>query len=130
MGPLAPRGKIKIYVFISEYKLSGCDQRTKRGREELPHVRGQGQKPGGPHARRAAAKRSYPTSEVGAAAESARLRLRRNGREELLKSEVRGSSQEELPHTRGQGPRPGGPTPRPRSRGSAGAGGPRGAIPH
>ena len=36
----------------------------KRSREELPHVRGQGQKPGGPHARRAVAKRSYPTSEV------------------------------------------------------------------
>ena len=30
----------------------------------LPHVRGQGQKPGGPHAQRVAAKRSYPTSEV------------------------------------------------------------------
>ena len=42
MGPLAPRGKIKIYVFISEYKLSGCDQCTKRGCEELPHVRGRG----------------------------------------------------------------------------------------
>ncbi|KAM7230515.1 hypothetical protein CapIbe_018005, partial [Capra ibex] len=38
---------------------------TRRGGEELPHVRGQGQKPGGPHARRAAAKRSYPMSEVG-----------------------------------------------------------------
>ena len=36
----------------------------KRGREEPPHVRGQGQKLGGSHARRAAAKRSYPTSEV------------------------------------------------------------------
>ena len=35
-----------------------------RGREELPHVRGQGQKPGGPRARGAAAKRSYPASEV------------------------------------------------------------------
>ena len=34
------------------------------GQEELPHVRGQGQKPGGPQARRAAAKRSYPMSEV------------------------------------------------------------------
>ena len=31
--------------------------------EELPNVRGQGQKLGGPYARRAAAKRSYPTSE-------------------------------------------------------------------
>ena len=43
---------------------SSCDRHTKHGREELPHVRGQGQKPGGPHARRAVAKRSYPTSEV------------------------------------------------------------------
>ena len=41
-----------------------CDRRTKRSQEELAHVRGQGQKPGGPNARRAAAKRSYPTSEV------------------------------------------------------------------
>ena len=36
----------------------------KRRQEEPPHIRGQGQKPGGPHAQRAAAKRSYPTSEV------------------------------------------------------------------
>ena len=36
----------------------------KRSREELSHVQGQGQKPGGPHARRVVAKRSYPTSEV------------------------------------------------------------------
>ena len=36
----------------------------KRSREELPHLQGQGQKPGGPYARRVAAKRSYPTSEV------------------------------------------------------------------
>ena len=36
----------------------------RNGREELPHVRGQGQKLGGPHARGAVAKRSYPTSEV------------------------------------------------------------------
>ena len=43
----------------------------------LPHVQGQGQKPGGPHARGAAAKRSYPTSEV------------------------RGSSREEQPHIQG-----------------------------
>ena len=41
--------------------------------EELPHVQGQGQKPGGLHARGVEAKRSYPASEVGAEAESARL---------------------------------------------------------
>ena len=33
-------------------------------REELPHVRGQGQKPRETHARGAAAKRSYPTPEA------------------------------------------------------------------
>ena len=34
------------------------------------------------------------------------------------------------PHAQGQGRWPGGPTPRPRSGGCAGARGPRGAIPH
>ena len=90
-----------------------------------------------------AAERSYPTSEVRgrswedpmpegrrptgvtphprsrAAAESARLRWRRNGREELPKSEVRGSGWEELPHVRGQGQRPRGVTPRLRSGAAA-----------
>ena len=116
-----------------------------------------------------AAERSYPTSEVrdrsqedprpegrqprevtpclmsGAAAKSARLQRRRNGREALPKSEVRGGSGEELlhapmpdargdgqedqPHAKGRGRRPGGLTPLPRSGGCAGVGGPRGAIP-
>ena len=40
------------------------DRRTKRSPEEPPYVQGQGQKPGGPHAQRAAARRTYPTSEV------------------------------------------------------------------
>ena len=44
--------------------MGGCDRRTKRSGKELPLVQGHGQKPGGPHARRAAAKRSYRTSEV------------------------------------------------------------------
>ena len=56
----------------------GCDQRAKRSREELPHVRGQGQKPGGPHALEEVAKRNYPTFEV------------------------RSGSWEELPDVRGQ----------------------------
>ena len=69
-----------------------------------------------------AAKRNYPTSEVrgrsqedpmpkgrwpgrvaphprsGAVAQSARLRQRRNGGEELPQFEVRGGGQEDLPH--------------------------------
>ena len=49
----------------------------KHGQEELPHVRGQGQKPGGPHARRVEAKRSYPMPEA------------------------RGGSREEQPHVQG-----------------------------
>ena len=72
-----------------------------------------------------AAERSYPTTEVrdrswedlmpegrrprgvtprprsGAAAKSARLQRRRNGREELPKSEARGGGQEDQPHVQG-----------------------------
>ena len=85
----------------------GCDDwHTKRGREELPHVRGQGQKPGGPHARRAAAKRSYPTSEV-----------RGSGRE------CQAATAQELrrvaTQVRGLGRRPGEATPRLRSGAAA-----------
>ena len=122
----------------------------KRGREELPHVQGQGQKPGGPHARRAAAKRSYPTSEVRGSgrecqAETAQERQRRatpsprseaaaersypasevrgGGREELPDAptpEARGGGQEELPHALTP-PHPHAPTPR-RPRPGAAAG--------
>ena len=48
--------------------------------------RGQGQKPGGPHARRAAAKRSYPTSEV-----------RGSGREEQPTPEAQGGDERSYP---------------------------------
>lgn len=61
----------------------GCDWRAKRGREEPPQVWGQGQKPGGLHAQRAEAKRSYPTSEVRGSSQSTRLQWHRNGQEEL-----------------------------------------------
>ena len=54
-------------------------RRAKCGGEEIPHVRGQGQKPGGPHAQGAAAKRSYSPPEA------------------------RSGGQEELPHARGRG---------------------------
>ena len=94
----------------------GCNWRTKHRQEEPPHIRGQGQKPEGPHARRAAAKRSYPMSKVRGSGKSARPRRRRNGGEEL-------------PRIQGQGRRPGGANPHPWSRGCAGAGEPRGAIP-
>ena len=43
----------------------GCDRRTKHGREELPHVRGQRQLPRVPGCDGAGtAERCYPTSEV------------------------------------------------------------------
>ena len=65
--------------------------------------------------------RSYPGSEV------------RGGSQEELphtpKPEARGGSWEEQPLDRGQGRWPGGPTPHPRSRGYTGTGEPRGAIP-
>ena len=68
------------------------------------------------------AERSYPMSEV-----------RGGGREEIPHAptpEAKGGCREEQPHARGQGRWLGGPTPHPRSRGCAGTGGPRGAIPH
>ena len=49
-------------------------------------------------------------------------------RRSYLTSKVRGGGQEELPCVRGQGWWPGGATPRPRTDGCMGAGGPRGAI--
>ena len=128
----------------------------KRCQEELPHVRGQGQKPGGPKPEGRWPRGVTPRLRSGAAAESARLRRHRNGREELPcvrgkglqprgatpcprpgavaershpAREARGGSQKEQPHPRGQRWRLGGATPRPRSGGCAGAGRPRGAIP-
>ena len=46
------------------------------------------------------------------------------------RSEVRGGSQDELHHAQCQGQWLGGATPRPRTGGCEGTGGPRGAIPH
>ena len=104
----------------------GCNyRRAKHGGDEPHHVRGQGQKLGGPHARRTVAKRSYPTSEVrgisreyqtataqepprgatprpnsrGAAKRRYPACEVRGGDERSYPaSEVRGSGQEELPH--------------------------------
>ena len=44
------------------------------------------------------ARGATPHPRSGTAAESARLQRRRNGREELPKSEVRGGGREEPPH--------------------------------
>ena len=86
-----------------------------------------------------------PLPRSGAAAESARLRRRRNGQEELPHIRGQGAAERSYPvsevggalpggatprpQARGQGRQPGGATPPPRSPGCAGAGGPRGAIP-
>ena len=59
-------------------------------------------------------------SEVRGTAKSARLQRRRNSREELPKSEVRGSCREKLPHVRGLGQQPRGATPHPRPGAAAG----------
>ena len=63
--------------------------------------RGQSQKPGGPHARRAAAKRSYPTSEV-------------KGSGQECQAETVQERQRRATQVQGQGRRSGGATPRPR----------------
>ena len=60
------------------------------GQDELPHVRGQGQKPGVPHAQRAVAKGVTPHPRSGAAA----------GRSNPT-PEARGSSQEDQSRAQG-----------------------------
>ena len=109
------------------YPRSGAEaQRTpcpKGSSQELPHVRGQGQRLRVPDCDgTGTAERSYPASEV-----------RGGGREELPhapKPEAKGGGGEEQPQDSGQGQWPGGPTPRPGSPGCMGTGRPRGAIPH
>ena len=71
-----------------------------RPRGATPRLRS-GAEARGTHAQRAATKRNYATSEVGAVAERARLQRDRNGQEELPTSEVRTSVQEEQPHFQG-----------------------------
>ena len=77
----------------------------KCSREELPHIRGQGQRPRVPGCDGAGmAERSYPASEI-----------RGGSLEEVPCSRGRGGSWEETPHIRGQGRQSGGDTPGPRS---------------
>ena len=155
------------------YLPGGCDQHTKRGREEtphprsgaeagrtpcpkggsqeeLPHVRGQVQRPRVPDCHGAGmAKRSYPVSEVrrGSQRRYPASEVRGGDKRSYPASEVRGHGREEIPHSpsprpgaagrrsyltpppQGQGRRLGGPTPRPRSPGCRGVGGPRQPTP-
>ena len=149
-----PRGTTPRPRSGAEARRTPCPKGS--GQEELPHVRGQGQRrecqaatvqewPRGATLRLrsgATAEGSYPVSEVrggGQECQAATVQeqprgatpLPRSGaaaRRSYPPSKARGNSWEELPHTRGQGwwPRPG--TPCPRSGGCKGAGGPRGAI--
>ena len=123
----------------------GCDWRAKRRREEPPHVRRQGQKPGGPMPEGRRPRAVTPRPRSGAAAQSTRLQRRRNCGEELPRVRGQGGpprGDTQRPRSGAVGGRsyptppclrPGaaaeGATPRPRSRGCAGAGGPGGAIP-
>ena len=93
----------------------------KHGQEELSHVRGQGQKLGGSHARRAAAKKSYLRGRrrSGAVDESARLQWCRNCREELPSLRSRAATGRSYPASEVR-VWPGGATPSPRSGAAAG----------
>ena len=97
------------------FSVGGCNRHTKHGREESPHVRGQGQKLGGPHAQGEAAKRNYPTSEVRGSGQECQAATAQEwlrgatprprsgaaaGRSYPM-SEVRGGSREEQPHLQG-----------------------------
>ena len=128
--------EINIYI---THSAGGCDGAHSAAERSYPtsEARGRSQEDPMPEGRRPRGVIQRPRS--GVAAESARLRQRRNGREEL--PHVRGQEQrqggattrprsgaaaesarlrqrrnggEELPHVRGQGWQPGGATPPPR----------------
>ena len=97
--------------------LGGCDWHTKCGRQELPHVRGQGQWPRVPGCDGAGmAKKSYPSprseAEAGRSYPTAtHLRPGVVDGRSYPTPEVRGGGQEDQPHAQGQGQWPGAPTP-------------------
>ena len=71
------------------------------GQEELPHIRGQGQRPRVPDCSgTGTAERSYATSKVGGVAERRYpvSEVRGGDERSYHTSDVRGSRQEELPH--------------------------------
>ena len=80
-----------------QLRVPGCDSAGAAERcYPRSEVRGRSQKDPIPEGRQPRGVTPCPRS--GTAAESARLQRRRNGREELLKSEVRGGGREEPPH--------------------------------
>ena len=113
------------------------------GQEEQPHARGQGQKPEGPHAQRAVAKRSYPTSEIRGSGQKCRAATAQEWPRRATLSPRSGvAAGRSYPHLR-PGAAAGRSYPMPEARGGGredqphvqgavaarGAGGPRGAIP-
>ena len=84
-GELTPR------VYIGIWMRDGCDRRTECGREELPHVRGQGQRLRGPGCNGAGTEeKSYPSLRSGAVA-----------RRSYPTPKARGSGREDQPHVQG-----------------------------
>ena len=95
-----PRSK-RLLISCLQSSERGLRQGTERGREELPHVRGQGQKLGGPHVEGWQPRGVTPRPRSGAVATSVRLRQHRSSREELPLLEARGGGWEEQPHVQG-----------------------------
>ena len=98
-----------VYALATPHPRSGAEAgRTPcpkgGGQEELPHVRGQGQRPRVPGCYGArTAEKSYPSPRLGAAAERRYPgnEVRGGGQEELPHAptlEARGGSREELPY--------------------------------
>ena len=73
---------------------------------------------GGPHARRAAAKRSYPTSEVRGSGRECQTAMAKRS---YPASKVRSGSREELPHAPTPQARGGGPEDQPHIQGAVAA---------
>ena len=79
-----------IKASLSSNRDGGCDRRTKRSREELPHVRGQGQRLRVPGCNGIGmAEKSYPSPRSGAAGRS------------YPSPKARGGGWEDQPHVQG-----------------------------
>ena len=79
----------------------GCDRHSKHGQEELPHVRGQGQRRRVPDCDGAGkAERSYPASEVSGGSREELPRVLGQGwqQESYPASKVSGGGWKEAPH--------------------------------
>ena len=140
---VAATGALKLGRLWPAYlSMGGCNRRTSVWPRVATPCPRSGAEPGRTQCVKGSGQEELPMSEVRGSSWECQAATAQERREELPKSrsraaaersyptsEIKGSGWEELSHGRSQGRWLGGPTPRRRSGGCSGTGGPRGAIP-